>query len=73
LVRLAKEARDRGGDLALASVPSNIARELSLLRLGTYFCVYPDLEMGLGAHVNREYAGGGIPQPVNITQVLSEV
>ncbi len=73
LVRLAKEARDQGGDLALASVPSNIARELSLLRLGTCFCVYPDLEMGLGAHVNREYAGGGIPQPVNITHVLSEV
>lgn len=72
LVRLAKEARDLGGDIALTGVPSRIARELSLLRLDDYFCLYPDLEIGLGAKLSREYAGREISQHLEITPALSE-
>ena len=47
LVGLAKEARDAGGDLYLASVPPPIYQTLRLLRLDTFFIIFDDVASAL--------------------------
>jgi anti-anti-sigma factor len=49
LVNLAKQARDAGGDLSLAAVPTAILKTIFLLRLDKFFRIYPDLNSALAA------------------------
>jgi N-acetylglucosaminyldiphosphoundecaprenol N-acetyl-beta-D-mannosaminyltransferase len=54
LVNLARKARELNGDLALVGVSKQVARRLAVLRLNTFFAVYPDLQSAMLAHqVNR--------------------
>ncbi len=62
LVRTAQQARRQGGDLVLASATEKLVHVLHLLRLDTFFCIYPDLESGLLAIQPRHSAERGFAQ-----------
>lgn len=62
LVRTAQQARRQGGDLVLASATEKLVHVLHLLRLDTFFCIYPDLESGLLAIQPRHSVERGIAQ-----------
>lgn len=44
LLNLAREARARGGDVCLVSVPENVSQLLRLMYLDSYFITFPDID-----------------------------
>lgn len=62
LVHMARQARDRSGDLILACVPRNILETLSMLRLDSFFIIHQDVESGLAAFSHNGRNGAGYNQ-----------
>ena len=78
LVGLAKQARDAGGDVLLATIPPTIMQTLTLLRLDHFFVIVEDVNEGMaytygGEQVTAVAPPPEQPTPVNVSYQVQEI